>query len=102
MARAPRPRPLARLAELERIKATYGGGAPAAKRACLADRERAPLPRARDVLALHEILCWLRAYPDDARTLEQVERMLARFARRRDLRRHRRALADSGIAGTEI
>ena len=54
------------------------------------------------MLRLHEILCFLRAYPDDRRVLAVVERMLEAFPRRPDLRRHRRALADSGIAGTEI
>jgi hypothetical protein len=44
----------------------------------------------------------LRGYPDDATVLGQVERMLGAFDRRGDLRRHRRALADSGIAGTAI
>jgi hypothetical protein len=90
------------LARLSRIKSAYGEGAAAAKLACLDRLERTVLPRARDVLALHEALCWLRAYPDDAALLERVERMLDRFERRRDLRRHRRALRDSGIAGTEI
>jgi hypothetical protein len=105
MARPPAPRrarPAATLAELRRIQGTYGPGASAAKQRVLARLERAALPRARDVLALHETLCWLRAYPDDAALLARVERMLERFARRRDLRRHRRALRDSGIAGTEI
>jgi hypothetical protein len=53
-------------------------------------------------MKLHEALCFLRAYPDDRAVLEQVERMLAAFERRADLRRHAAALADSGIAGTAI
>jgi hypothetical protein len=51
---------------------------------------------------LHEVLCFLRAYPDDARVAGQAERMLRRFARRADLRVHHDALADTGIAGTAI
>ena len=90
------------LAELDRIKATYGPGASPSKQQCLAALEGSALPRARDLLALHECLCWLRAYPDDAALLARVERMLEGFARRRDLRRHRRALQDTGVAGTEI
>ena len=54
------------------------------------------------MIRLHEALCFLRAYPDDARVLAQTERMLGNFHRRSDLRRHRAALADSGIAGTAI
>ncbi|MBK5106410.1 MAG: hypothetical protein JJE42_19375, partial [Burkholderiales bacterium] len=57
---------------------------------------------ARAVFRLHELLCFLRAYPDDARVLAQVERMLAGFAGRADLKRARAALTDSGIAGTAI
>src|SRR6185503_16445842 len=49
----------------------------------------------------HEALCFLRAFPDDPALLRAVERELSVFARRRDLARHRDALADTGIAGTE-
>ncbi|MBM3345965.1 MAG: hypothetical protein FJY55_05635 [Betaproteobacteria bacterium] len=54
------------------------------------------------MLRLHELLCFMRAYPDDRRVLAQVNRMLAGFASRFDLRRHRIALTDSGIAGTRL
>jgi hypothetical protein len=64
--------------------------------------ERARLPSAKGIERLHEILCFLRAYPDSRKLLEQVERMLSGFALRADLKRHRRALADTGLAGTEI
>jgi hypothetical protein len=63
--------------------------------------ERARLRTARAVENLHETLCFLRAYPDDAEVLAQVERMLAGFARRPDLRRFATKLADTGIAGTD-
>ena len=90
------------LRELERSKDHYGAGSAAAKLALLARLARADLRSARALRRLHELLCFLRAYPDDARLLLQVERMLARFARRPDLRRARDALADTGIAGTAI
>jgi hypothetical protein len=89
------------LDRLERLRSEYGGDAAQQKLALLRGLERRALGAAQ-VLRLHEVLCFLRAYPDDARVLEQVERMLAGFDRRRDLRRHRAALANSGIAGTEI
>ena len=60
------------------------------------------LASAGAVRRLHEALCFVRAYPDDAAVLAQVEAMLARFADRPDLREFRAALADSGIAGTAI
>ena len=92
----------ATLRALERCKDRYGAGCGEAKLALLARLERADLRSAGSVARLHEALCFLRAYPDDARLLAQVERMLARFAARRDLARARAALADSGIAGTVI
>ena len=61
-----------------------------------------PLSSAKDVLKLHELLVFARAYPDDEGVLATVETVLAAFESRRDLRRHRRELANSGIAGTEI
>jgi len=88
------------LRALERRKDRYGAGCADAKLALLRRLEHADLRSARAVRRLHELLCFLRAYPDDARLLAQVERMLARFERRPDLARA--ALADSGIAGTPI
>lgn len=92
----------ATLRALERSKDRYGSGSAEAKLALLRRLARADLRSARAVWRLHELLCFLRAYPDDARVLAQVERMLARFAARRDLGRVREALADTGIAGTPI
>jgi len=94
--------PAAALRALERIARDYGDGLAARKLALLSRLEGASLPRAADVLRLHEALCFLLAYPDDRALLDEVERMLAAFARRADLRRHAQALADSGIAGTAI
>ena len=90
------------LSALEKAKHRFGGNNARAKLAMLARLDRARLRRAREVVRLHEALCFMRAYPDDARVLGRVERMLARFARRRDLRAHRDALENSGIAGTSI
>lgn len=74
----------------------------AEKRALLHALERTRLTSAREVLRLHEMVLFLRAYPDDARTLTVARRMLRNFSRRRDLREHRDALENSGIAGTSI
>ena len=90
------------LRQLERLKTAFGGGSGVSKVALLRRLEAARLPRPRDVERLHEALCFLRAYPDDAAVLAQVERMLAGFSERADLRRSRSALRDTGIAGTEI
>ena len=90
------------LALLEKAKDRYGEGCAEAKLALLGRLERADLRSARAVARLHEVLCFLRAYPDDARVLGRVERMLDQFAVRADLRRTREALTDSGIAGSAI
>ncbi|HSH08314.1 MAG TPA: hypothetical protein VLA41_11680, partial [Burkholderiales bacterium] len=94
--------PASPLVALERIKDRYGPGSGAAKRALLGRLARTRLKTAGQILRLHEALCFLRAYPDDARLRAQVARMLAAFARRADLRRQRAALENSGIAGTVI
>lgn len=93
---------LALLTEAETLKQRFGRAVATRKLRVLAALEGAQLARARDVLRLHELLCFWRAYPDDRRVLTRVERMLSGFARRPDLIRHRQALADSGVAGTEI
>ena len=90
------------LSALERTRNRFGESSARAKLALLARLDRARMRSAREVARLHEALCFIRAYPDDARVLGRVERMLARFARRRDLRAHRDALENSGIAGTAI
>jgi hypothetical protein len=102
---AGRAKPLSALPALRRLARVftrYGDGAAHDKRALLDALERASLPRARDVRQLHDILCFLRAYPDDPAVLTQVEAMLAGFAERRDLQRHRVELEGSGIAGTAL
>ncbi len=90
------------LQALEKIRATFGRETGIAKIELLELLDRSQLASPTQVLALHEILCFLRAYPDDAAVLQRVERMLDRFESRSDLRRHREALVDSGIAGTAI
>jgi hypothetical protein len=50
----------------------------------------------------HEAACVRRAYPRNAVELAEAKRALAGFHRRPELRRHRLALADTGIEGTPI
>jgi hypothetical protein len=88
------------LTALERLKLRYGAGIAARRLRLLRRLDRTRLKSAAAVQRLHELLCFLRAYPDDAAVHAQVERMLARFAQRADLRAHRDELAATGIAGT--
>jgi hypothetical protein len=89
------------LRQLEKLKNVYGGDAAERKLSLLSKLTRR-LRTADEVRRLHEFLCFLHAYPDSAAVLERVEQILANFAKRGDLRSHRRALADTGIAGTDI
>ncbi len=90
------------LKRLESLRDVFEGDAAETKLALLARLDRGRLARAGDVARLHEVLCFLRAYPDDSVLLARVEKMLSGFAARADLRRHAEALANSGIAGTPI
>ena len=93
--------PAAALAELESLRLAHGPGSARRKRALLVPLGREALGSARAVERLHESLCFLEAFPDNAPLLSDVRRLLARFDRREDLRRFRASLVDSGIAGTE-
>ena len=90
------------LRRLERLKDDFGGEVPVRRLELLRALERRRLESAGQVLRLHELLCFSRAYPDDPAVLSQVERMLGGFEARGDLKRFRAALADSGMAGTAI
>ena len=90
------------LRALERLRKRFAPGSGAAKRSLLRELDRLRLRSAHRVERLHEQLCFMRAYPDDARVLATVRRMLAGFAHRADLRGERDALENSGIAGTAI
>lgn len=90
------------VAALERLRMRFGADAAARKLALLRRLARSRLASAAAVRRLHEALCFIAAYPDDAGVLAQARAMLDGFAQRGDLRVHRDALADSGIAGTAI
>jgi hypothetical protein len=90
------------LQRLEDLRSRFGGDAGERKATLLRTLASTRLPTAKAVARLHEVLCFLRAHPDDASLLAQVGDMLDRFHLRADLKRHRKALAESGIAGTTL
>ncbi|MBM4059746.1 MAG: hypothetical protein FJ265_01420 [Planctomycetes bacterium] len=96
------PAALRLLAELETKKAHFGAGCADRKFELLRQLDHQKLPTAAAVARLHEALCFLRAYPDDAALLTKAGEMLDRFDLRDDLLRCHRQLADSGIAGTVL
>lgn len=89
------------LARLERLQAEFGGDAAPRKLALLDQLGTARLATAAQVKRLHESLCFLHAFPDTDEIFAAVDRLLGEFSGRPDLRRHRHALVDSGIAGTD-
>lgn len=88
-------------AAFARIARRYGESLASRKLALLPRLARTRLRTAAQVRRLHEDLCFLAVYPDDLRVQRAARRVLRAFARRADLRRHRAALAGSGIAGTD-
>lgn len=90
------------LDSLTRLQFAYGADPGRDKLQLLRDLDNVRLRTAGEVGRLHEILCFMRAYPDNRRILGQVSVMLEGFAERKDLDRHRRKLSDTGIAGTRI
>ena len=75
------------------------------KRKCelLESLERCAIRHPGTLLRLHEMLCFLQAYPDDARVLELVDRALEGFPSRvARLGSAARRLHDSGIAGATL
>ena len=89
------------LALLERIGRRHAPGLAARKLVLLDALSQSRLATVRQVRRLHELLCYLEAYPDDRRIHGRAQRMLRAFSRRPDLRKHRSSLAGSGIAGTD-
>ena len=87
---------------LLRLAHEFGPGVAKRKLALLRALDRAELATAAQVRDLHEALIFIRAYPDSKTVLAAVDRALARFGRRKDLKRHAEALRDSGIAGTPL
>jgi hypothetical protein len=94
--------PATALRELEQLKDTYGGHTALRKLDLLLALTKSPLSRAKEVLRLHEVLCFLRAYPDSREVLARVEEMLTSFQNRKDIKAHRKALENTGIRGTVI
>ncbi len=90
------------LARLSRVARLYVPDVADRKLVLLRKLSRLSLASARQVHRLHELLCFLEAYPDDERVRSLVRVMLRKFGHRVDLARHRATLAGSGIAGTDI
>lgn len=87
---------------LESIRHEFGPAVERERLALIRQLDRARLSTPGQVFRLHEALCYASANPDSPRVRRLVVHMLDRFDRRADLQHHRRALRDTGIAGTDI
>jgi hypothetical protein len=96
------PSTAALLRRLTALARQFGPGTAHEKLALIDALGRRPLATPRQVRALHEVLCLWHAYPDDPEVFAAVGAQLDAFGRRRDVRRHKDALENSGIAGTDI
>lgn len=88
------------LKRLEALRLAYGEPAAARKLALLGQLRQRRFKTAASLVRYHEALCWLVAYPDDAKLLAAARAELTRFAQRADLAQFRSELFNSGIAGT--
>ena len=90
--------------ELAACAPRFGPGARLEKLRLLARLAGVRVASAKALERLHETLCFVRAYPDDAAVQDAAERALREFALRvRRLAPAARArLHDSGIAGTDL
>jgi hypothetical protein len=90
------------LAQLQRLLAAYGPDARNRKCALLAALLHARFARARDLARLQRLVCFLMAFPDDARVLRATLALAAVFHERvrRLPRAERERLDDSGMAAT--
>ncbi len=91
------------LDQLANMKGQFGPGAAARTAALLEKLKRARFREAADLLRLHEVVLFLRAYPQSAKVMRLADEILFSFAER--LPADHEAFADpdiSGIAGTVI
>src|SRR5437763_15713731 len=89
---------------LAAVASRYTPDARKAKLELLARLETARVGPAAALLRLHEALCFLQAYPDDAEVLARVDRALAAFPARvtRLGAPARRRLHDAGVAAPTL
>ncbi len=90
------------LSKLEGLARCYAQDSAEQKQRLLGRLTRGRFSSAAQLLRYHEILCFLRAYPDDAAVLHDVVAALCQFGQRAELSRLRADLVDSGVSGAAI
>ncbi len=90
------------LSRLEKSRSVFTTEAATRKLELLSILERGRLNQANRIKRFHELLCFIRAYPDNPEVFQLSDRILRNFYKRSDLKRLRKLLINSGIAGTVI
>jgi hypothetical protein len=96
------------LDQFDLLKTAFDTASLKTKKELLGRLNASSLARANDLERFHDLLCFLRAYPDSTDQLNRIERMLLEFAGR--IEKYKRfacdgevsELADSGIVGTSV
>jgi hypothetical protein len=96
------PQSLAALQRLESLRLEFGPQLARKKLPYLQDLKTEELKSVGQIIRLHEVLCFMQAWPDSAEVLSRVDELLSRFQRRRDSKRYAEQLADTGIAGAPV
>jgi len=94
--------PASCLTRLEKIKTVFDQATEKEKRQLLQTLSKKRLTTSKQVQRLHNVLCFIYAYPDSEQVFSLVNSILHNFAGRSDLRKHRKALVNSGISGCNI
>lgn len=90
------------LTALEAVKEQFDQHSERYKAGLLDVLAEARLRSASELLRFHELLCFMRAYPDGPAVLERVDTLLDCFDLRSDLKKLAKDLVNTGIAGTRI
>jgi hypothetical protein len=90
------------LTQLEKLRNLRDQQSDQEKLQLLRTLQRKRFTDSESIERFHDMLCFLRAYPDNAEILTQVEKCMSEFSSRSDLRKYKNELASSGIAGTPI
>jgi hypothetical protein len=90
------------LTTLEGVKEQFDAQSDSYKAEMLDVLAEARCRGASELLRFHELLCFMRAYPDGPLVLERVDQLLDGFDLRSDLKKHAKDLVNTGISGTRI
>ena len=90
------------LSRLEQLKTVFTTASALEKLELLRTLRHKPVALASHTRRLHEILCFICAYPDSMELFNLARTILTEFGRRQDLKRFRKSLVNSCIAGTAM